>query len=638
MRTKTMQLDTKRLGTWTVAVLLAASLALVQLATSTSTSRDETAPERLVEIFVQRAGTVGDAAAEAVKAAGGTLERSLDGIDGFVAQVPEGAVSGLTRAGLRISENHPIRLYSERMTGDALRGMSTMEHVRRVTGALATDKQGYDGTNIGVALIDSGVAPVKALSGTGKLFYGPDISLDGTNNPDAANFDGYGHGTHLAGIIGGSEPITSTTPGFQGIAEGSRVVSVRAASSDGTTDLLQVLAAIDWVIQHKNATNTRVLNLSLGVPSPGDYRTDPLSFAVEKAWKAGIVVVVAAGNDGEKAGSPITSPATNPFVIAVGGVDTQGTDTAGDDIRPTFSPTGSAARRVDLVAPAQTVVSQRVPGSYIDVKYPLAKVTERLFKGTGTSQAAAIVSGAAADLIEQRPNLTPDQVKAILKAAAVPVAGLPAEAQGAGMVHVRNALRVATPTVTQNFAPSSINGPGVAAPPMASEDDQMDCAPVETTEEAPAEEPAAEEAPAEEPAAEEAPAEEPVAEEAPAEEPAAEEPAAEEAPAEEPAADPAAAEAPVTDGVADVAAASADEVIVCSNTDPTLDGGSWTGGSWTGGSWTGGSWTGGSWTGNTWTGGSWTGGSWTGGSWTGGSWTGGSWTGGSWTGGSWSGG
>jgi serine protease AprX len=176
---------------------------------------------------------------------------------------------------------------------------------------------------------------------------------------------------------------------------------------------------------------------------------------VEAAWRAGIVVVVSVGNDGPT-DTRVGNPALNPYVIAVGGADTAGTINPTDDRIGAFSTRGNSTRHADLVAPGRSVVSLRDPGAFIDVNYPGGLVqdsTGRFFKGSGTSQAAAVVSGAAALLLQQRPTLTPDQVKKLLTSTAKPLAGVDAIGQGAGELDVNAAAIAATPTTaTQTFA------------------------------------------------------------------------------------------------------------------------------------------------------------------------------------------
>ncbi|MEO6653357.1 MAG: S8 family serine peptidase [Ilumatobacteraceae bacterium] len=279
----------------------------------------------------------------------------------------------------------------------------------REAAASQLEGQGYTGQGIDVALIDSGVARVRGLDQAGKVLYGPDLSNEGAI-PNLANLDTYGHGTHLAGIIAGND-------GDQvlGIAPSSRIVSLKVAGATGQTDVAQVIAAIDWVVENRDrdGLNIRVLNLSMGVPGVPSNVGDPLSAAVERAWNAGIVVVAAAGNRGNAAGG-VDSPAVDPYVIAVGAIERYDSWGNADSIAP-WSSGGNAVRQADVSAPGRSVMSYRVPGSMLDSMFPAARVGDRYFKGSGTSQAAAVVSAYTAALLSRAPSLTPDQVKYLFR-------------------------------------------------------------------------------------------------------------------------------------------------------------------------------------------------------------------------------
>ena len=312
-------------------------------------------------------------------------------------------------------------------------GQTSMSDVDKAIGATTLQNEGVTGKGVGVALVDTGVVPVQGLT-SGNVVNGPDLSLDNAS-PNLANLDGFGHGTHMAGIIAGND---GTPGGFTGVAPGATLVNVRVGASSGAVDVSQIISAIDWVVQHRNdpGMNIRVLNLSYGTNSTQAYRIDPLAAAVENAWRAGIVVVVAGGNSGTQQPS-LDDPATDPYVIAVGADDINGTPgTSLDDTVPSFSSAGSGSRHVDLVAPGQSIVSLRDPGSVVDTEYPKAEVGTRFFKGSGTSQATAVVSGAAALLLQQRPWLTPDQVKALLTGTASAMPGASPQLRGAGLVNV----------------------------------------------------------------------------------------------------------------------------------------------------------------------------------------------------------
>jgi subtilisin family serine protease len=226
----------------------------------------------------------------------------------------------------------------------------------------------------------------------------------------------------MAGIIAGrDDEVTAVTAAqakdrFMGVAPDARIVSVKVADAGGATDVSQVIAAIDWVVQDRrsNGLSIRVLNLSFGTDATQAYTVDPLAYAAEVAWRSGIVVVVSGGNAGY--GSvQLNNPAYDPYLLAVGAEATKGTVTTADDDVPSFSSTGDWVRSPDLVAPGKSIVSLAVPGSLLHIQYPAGREGTRFFRGSGTSQAAAVVSGAVALLLQQRPGATPDEVKSILK-------------------------------------------------------------------------------------------------------------------------------------------------------------------------------------------------------------------------------
>ncbi len=233
----------------------------------------------------------------------------------------------------------------------------------------------------------------------------------------------------MAGIIAGrgatavSGRYVGDSANFLGMAPDARIVPLKAADAVGATDFTQVIAAVDWVVEHKrdNGLNIRVLNLSFGTDSRQLPEIDPLAHPVERAWKKGIVVVVSAGNAGfnmANGGPGLTNPARDPYVISVGASDPNGTTTVADGLA-TFSSSGVAgatgSKNPDLLAPGKSVASLRVPGSFLDDSFgATAQVGEDNFRGSGTSQAAAVISGAAALILQQRPAITPDQLKKLL--------------------------------------------------------------------------------------------------------------------------------------------------------------------------------------------------------------------------------
>lgn len=406
-----------------------------------------------VPVIVRQAPGAGGAPEALVEQAGGTVGRQLAIIDGFTAEVPRAALARLRAgSGIRsVTVNQPVRLSGIDGFDPKAYSNSTMYAVaQEVTGAADYWDDGFTGQGVDVALLDSGVVEVDGLRG-GKVLYGPDLSFENARG-EVRNKDTYGHGTHMAGIIAGRDDATTQVrkgndPNFLGMAPDARVVSLKLADAGGATDVSQVIAGIDWVVQNRDrdGLNIRVLNLSFGTNGVQDYRIDPLAYAVEVAWRKGIVVVVAAGNEGLGA-ARLNNPAYDPHVLAVGGADAGSSDRRKDDTVLDWSSRGDGTRNPDVVAPGTSVVSLRDPGSAIDLTHPGARVADRFFKGTGTSQAAAVVSGAAALVIQQRPSITPDQLKKLFANGARKLRKADQTAQGDGMLDLHSVRVLQTPS------------------------------------------------------------------------------------------------------------------------------------------------------------------------------------------------
>jgi serine protease AprX len=369
---------------------------------------------------------------------------------GLVASI---AVSALAVSGLpavsRDSSGVPGRL-KDAWQSTTWNGPGTpvrLTDVGKTIGARTGDAATMDGTGIGVALIDTGVVPDKGLPAS-RIVNGPDLSLE-SQTANLRYLDTYGHGSHMAGIIAGE----TLAYGFRGVAPKVKLTSIKVGTATGVVDVTQVMAAVDWVVAHRNddpANPIRVINLSYGTPSTQDALVDPLSFAFENAWRAGIVVVAAGGNAGSSSGQ-LTDPAYNRYVLSVGSVVTQGTLDQTDDTVSDFTSV-SGVRNIDVLAPGEVIESSRVVGSYVDDTYPGARTDYGNFRGSGTSQAAAAVSGAVALILQKRPTLKPDQVKALITSSATQLRQKNVKTAGIGEINVAAALAKATPTTTQTWA------------------------------------------------------------------------------------------------------------------------------------------------------------------------------------------
>ena len=340
--------------------------------------------------------------------------------------------------------------------------LGSMYNVVDQIGARQLWQQGITGLGVNVALIDTGYAPVQDLMDSGRVVQAVDLSAE-SGVEQAVYVDNYGHGTHMAGIIAGRSPNVDPAQSadhpewFLGVAPDAQIVSVKVADNTGGADISQVIAGVDWVVDHNAELNVRVINLSYASGSALPYNTDPLTYSLERAWKAGIVVVVAAGNDGRNSNA-LASPALDPWVIAVGAVEAKSN---GSFKVPVWASSGDGVRNPDLAAPGAHIDSLRAPLSRVDIEHPEGYVDEFLFRGSGSSQAAAVVSGAAALLIDSNPSLTPDQVKALLSKNTAKINGAKARQVGSGVVQVDDAVaaaRVKVPTKQQNWPPSTGTG------------------------------------------------------------------------------------------------------------------------------------------------------------------------------------
>ena len=445
---------------------------------------------------------------------------------------------------------------------------------------------GYTGNGIDVAVIDTGVNAVHGLDSPDKIIDGPDFSFD-SDDANLRHRDLYGHGTAMASLVAGdvadnailaSDNLASASLASDnltvGMAPDARIVNVKVGDGVGAVDVSQVIAAIDWVVQHRNdnGMNIRVMLLAFDTDSTQDYQLDPLTYAVENAWHHGITAVVSAGNDGKSA-QQLGNPAIDPYVIAVAALEKGN----GNKWKvPSWASSGDGVRNADLAMPGSQIIAAAVPGSYLVNAYPDAVFDTPdglVIRGSGTSQAAALAAGAAATLLEARPNLTPDEVKAALTRTAWDV-GVPSKFAGAGLVGFDWALVEDVTGATQNFPLATGLGSLEAARGSYHTGPEGDQLYGETT-----------------------------------------------------------AFGDTWDPNTWTAATSA----AAAYTNETWDGATWSSGSWLGATWSGATWSGATWSGATWSGATWSGATWSGATWSGATWSGATWSGATWSGATWSG-
>jgi serine protease AprX len=490
------------------------------------------------------------AAASAVRQAGGTVKQPLALINAVSADLSPAAVA-------RLSADPGVTLYADQ---PVWRSGGPKEPNPKYTDTKETDTKGYalhpaaatqanllheknvstlkqeckevsandwkvvpsservqhelQGWGVTVAVVDSGFAQLAKASdwkrnpATGELFasnsgrcllyrdFLPRDQANANSGIQANNsVDQNGHGTHVAATIADNRLVKLVADGKDtpvGVAPQVNLVLARALDVNGAGTYSSVIASIDWIVQNRQRYNIRVLNLSLYAPVTGPYWADPLNQAVMKAWQSDIVVVAAAGNDGPEAGT-ITAPGNVPYVITVGAIKSGRYTGSGYDELAAYSsrgPTESAFVKPDVLVPASrtiapmplqstlattlrkmrtdnqsscTVNNKRVApkDAYIgsvpaycyesiaQIDFNVGAMIQdyAYYQLSGTSMAAAEVSGAAALILQANPKLNNDQVKYRLQATARPATATahgesiytPWE-QGAGLIDIEQAV------------------------------------------------------------------------------------------------------------------------------------------------------------------------------------------------------
>ena len=335
---------------------------------------------------------------------------------------------------------------------------------------------GPAGAGVTVAVLDSGVATTTDLAASRIVGWKDFV------NGQPAPYDDAGHGTFVAGLIAGdgtaSLPLENggyATVQFRGVAPAADIVGIKVLDEVGQGRGSAVIAGIAWAIAHKADYNIRVLNISLGANPVGPLNKDPIAMAVEAAWKSGITVVCAAGNEGDFGKGGILSPGNSPFVITVGATDTRQTADVSDDVVAAYSSVGPTLfdeiAKPDLVAPGNRLIALRAQGSYLDTNFssnvisladfaptaPAGTVSSYLML-SGTSASTPVVAGAAALMIGANPSLTPGDVKKRLMKTADPVAGANKMQAGEGTLDVDEAL--ASTLLANGWAKSDQIGDG----------------------------------------------------------------------------------------------------------------------------------------------------------------------------------
>src|SRR5271165_6570351 len=452
------------------------------LAPQVERAHQGTAGNETVQVIVQYEQVPQSAQEGRVQHLGARLNHRLGMVKGIALTIPVSALPALEADPevLSVSVDHPMK------------GLDDTTDV--VTGAPSAWTAGLNGSGITVAVIDSGINDThpdlfRSTESHSRVLYHQDFTGTANTNSSGGKYDLYGHGTHVAGIIGGNGYLSGGN--YTGTAPGVNFVDLRALDLYGAGTDSTVIAAIQEAITLKSTYNIRVINLSLGRGIPESYTQDPLCQAVESAWKSGIVVVVAAGNygrlsvNGSDGFGTITAPGNDPYVLTVGETKSNGSASTSAETLASYSSKGPTTYdhvvKPDLVAPGNDIVSLSAPGTTLEAAYPAELVAgtdgnNDYFTLSGTSMATPAVAGAAALLLQEQNTLTPDQVKARLMRNSYKMgltstaAWVPHLSQtftsmydlfsvGSGLLNVQNAV------ADTNLAPSTL---GAALSPTAS--------------------------------------------------------------------------------------------------------------------------------------------------------------------------
>lgn len=395
-----------------------------KLSPELSSGRGSLPSDQSVEVIVQFTHAPANSTLQRLAKLGGIRRQDLSLISGGVFRIPAGRLQDLA------ADQDVAYVSLNRSLG------ASADYTEATVGADAAQSYGYDGTGVTVAVIDSGISDHPDLhdpiTGASRVVYSQSFV------PNTDTNDYYGHGTHVAGIIAGNGSQSGglgTSRAIYGVAPHVNLVNLKVLDANGGGQDSYVIAAVQKAIALKNTYNIQIINLSLGRPVYESYHLDPLCQAVEAAWRAGIVVVVAAGNLGRDNDygthgyGMIGAPGNDPYVITVGAMNTMSTALKTDDVITSYSSKGPSAIdhviKPDLVAPGNLVASLLVPGSTLDQEFPsnevsptvygaFWKATRYYFMLSGTSMATPVVSGAAALLLDADSTSTPDVIKARL--------------------------------------------------------------------------------------------------------------------------------------------------------------------------------------------------------------------------------
>lgn len=386
-----------------------------------------------------------NAAARSVERAGGHVTHDLHLINAVGASISENQLDSLSKdatlSRLVIAENDSLindqsaatapqitRWLKKSVTRPAVNN-TLHNYLERVAPTLT-------GRGIGIALIDTGLSPGAATKIDSPLAR---RSFNALTNTVGEIEDQSGHGTHLASLISGFGS------NFRGIAPNADIIAIKAFNREDIANTLDIIRAIQWVVDHRAEYNIRVLNLSISASADLPYYLDPMNIALTNAWNEGLIIVVSAGNEGPSKSS-VTAPGNNPWLITVGAADFK--DNEGWTHIAPFSgrgPTNTGHIKPDIIVPGTLLAGVQAVGAKRPAAEPDHRDPDGFWITSGASQASAIAAGLIALILEARPHLSNYDVKCILANTASPLLSETAEpispfTQGRGLLDLGAAL------------------------------------------------------------------------------------------------------------------------------------------------------------------------------------------------------
>jgi serine protease AprX len=402
-------------------------------------------PNHVFHVILQGVGAHGGTQlVSAVQAHGVTIDRRLRTISGASAAVTGRQLLQLSAAKgvAAITLDRPVHLLDVGDDGSPYWSGQRWPYAVQAQRAWHRAARGKLRTPPAIAIVDSGIQANRADFANGASVL-TQVSMVSTGTPNSAG-DGYGHGTFVAGIAGGS------ADGYAGTLPGAPLVSLDVLDDQGQGLTSDVIAATDWIVQHKAQYNIRVANFSLQSSAPASVFWDPLDRAVEKLWFDGITVVAASGNygTGDQPSGVQFAPGNDPFVITVGADDIGGTHHTGNDTAAPFSAWGytlDGFAKPEIAAPGRYMIGPVPDDSTLATSRPGSMVAPGYEQLSGTSFSAPVVSGAAAYLLSLNPKWKPDDVKGALMLSARPAPNATPGSVGVGLVDLAAAGEVGRP-------------------------------------------------------------------------------------------------------------------------------------------------------------------------------------------------